>query len=494
MKSYQYLLVFSIALIMGLSCKKNNPAEPAGPPAGNDTLVVASMKDLLLDSLYLYTKEEYLWHEVIPSYTAFNPRQYTGTTDLIAAQNEMAAIRALQPQDKKHHYSFVTTQAGSDAIQTGNDQDYGFFIKAAALHKSSPVDSVHWYVQYVYKNAPSGIAGVQRGWYISKINNSPIGYDNASVTVLNDVFFGAGTSASFTFTKSDGSTVDINLAKGNFTANSVLYTDVITNGAKKIGYIVFNQFFGAGSVTELTTAFNDFAAKGINELVVDLRYNHGGSVSTQNAFANLVAPASADGKTMYTYNFNDSLTAGKFPLLKTKPGFSNVSFLPSDNTVSYQKAGGVNALSRVFFIVTGETASASELLINNLRPYMDVKLIGDTTYGKPVGFFPISIFNYAIYPISFKTVNSAGSAEYYNGFAPDKLTPDGVNRNWGDVNEPSFAAALNYINTGSFRSQSAAYDENNKLALSAQKLYQPLNSKLYENKFTGMFVLKHGRN
>ena len=105
-------------------------------------------------------------------------------------------------------------------------------------------------------------------------------------------------------------------------------------------------------------------------------------------------------------------------------------------------------LSRVFFIVTGSSASASELIINNLKPYMDVKLIGDTTYGKPVGFFPIEILNYAIYPISFRTINSAGNADYYSGFAPDKLAADGVNKNWGDVTEPSLAAALKYIETG----------------------------------------------
>jgi carboxyl-terminal processing protease len=486
MKSFQYLLFFSIVLLAGVSCKKNNPVTP--PPPVADTVVKATAKELLLDSLYLFSKEVYLWHEVIPSYAIFNPRQYTGSTDLIAAQSEMAAIRALQPQDKKHSYSFVTTQAGSDAIQTGNDEDYGFFIKAAALDAALPYDSVYWYVEYVYKNSASGTAGVQRGWYISQINNSAINYDNASIKILNDIFFGTGKSASFTFTKPDGSTAAINLTKTAYTANSVLYTDVITNGASKTGYIVFNQFFGAGSVTELKTAFTDFAAKGINELVVDLRYNHGGSTNTQNEFADLIAPASADGKTMYTYIFNDSLTAGKFPLLKKRAGFGNVSFKPADNTINYKKSGGVNSLSRVFFIVTGETASASELLINNLRPYVDVKLVGDTTFGKPVGFFPISIYNYAIYPISFKTVNSTGSAEYYDGFAPDKLTADGVNRNWGDVNEPSLGAALRYIATGAFGRVSSAQEERNRLQLNAQKLYQPLNSKLYENKFTGMFL------
>ena len=485
MKNYFFSAAILILILVTTSCKKNDSA--VTPPT-TDTLTAAAKLDLLRDSIYLYSKEEYLWHEVIPSYAVFNPRQYTGTTELAAAQSEMAGIRALQPQDHKHSYSFVTTQAGSDAIQTGGNTDYGFFIKSASVDKALPYDSVYWFVEYVYKNSPSGTAGVQRGWWISKINNTAIGVDNASIALLNDVFFGTTSSSTgFTFTKTDGTTVDITLTKGSYTANSVLYTDVITNGTTKTGYLVFNQFFGTTSKTELSTAFTDFAAKSINELVVDLRYNHGGSTDTQNALANLIAPASATGKTMYTYIFNDSLAAGKFPLLQKKANYASSAFTAANNTISYQKAGSI-AVSRVFFIVTSETASASELLINNLRPYMDVKLVGDTTYGKPVGFFPISIFNYAVYPISFKTVNSAGSAEYYDGFAPDKLTPDGVNRSWGDTNEPSLAAALHYISTGSFARAANTEEEQNRRLLTVQKQYQPLNRQLYDNKFTGMFV------
>ncbi len=485
------LLIVStcITILFTQSCKKKDGMGSPTPPI--DTIPTASKIDLLRDSIYLYTKEVYLWHEVLPSYVAFNPRQYTGATELQAAQNEMAAIRALQPEDSRHDYSFVTTTAGSDAIQTGEDNDYGFFIKAGSIDKALPYDSVYWYVEYVYKSSPSGVGGVQRGWYISKINNTNIGYDNASVNILNDVFFGTGTTASFEFTKSDGSTVNLNLSKSAYTANSVLYTNVFKNGASKTGYIVFNQFFGDVSRTELANAFSDFAAQGINELVVDLRYNHGGSTETQDALANLIAPPSANGKTMYTYIYNDSLQAGKFPLLSQKYSLSPSSFKPANNTVNVQKTGSLN-LSRVFFIVSSETASASELLINNLRPYLDVKLVGDTTYGKPVGFFPIPIFDYAIYPISFKTVNSAGSADYYDGFAPDKLTPDGINKNWGDPAEPSLASVLSYITTGSFNGRvfNNNIDVQNKLMLSAQKQYEPLNSKLFEKKFIGMFQEK----
>ncbi len=484
------LILCTIALtLFTQSCKKKDGMGSATPPV--DSIATASKLDLLRDSIYLYTKEVYLWHEVLPSYAAFNPRQYTGATELEAAQNEMAGIRALQPEDNRHSYSFVTTTAGSNAIQTGEDQDYGFFIKAGSIDKVSPYDSVYWYVEYVYKNSPSGTGGVQRGWYISKINNTSIGYNNASVNILNDVFFGTGSSANFEFTKGDGSTVNLNLSKAAYTANSVLYTNVFTNGATKTGYIVFNQFFGDVSRTELANTFSDFASQGINELVVDLRYNHGGSTDTQDALADLIAPSSADGKTMYTYIYNDSLQAGKFPLLSRKYSLSASSFKQANNTIKVQKTGSLN-LSRVFFIVTHETASASELLINNLRPYLDVKLVGDTTYGKPVGFFPIPIFEYAIYPISFKTVNSVGSAEYYDGFAPDKLTPDGINKNWGDPTEPSLASALNYITTGSFNGRvfNQNVDVQNKLMFNAQKAYEPLNSKLFEKKFIGMFQEK----
>jgi hypothetical protein len=200
----------------------------------------------------------------------------------------------------------------------------------------------------------------------------------------------------------------------------------------------------------------------------------------------LIAPVTADNQKMYTYQFNPQLQQGSFPLLKKKPGFDNVSFSESVNTVSYEKAGNLN-LNRVFFIVTGSTASASELLINNLKPYMSVKIVGDTTYGKPVGFFPIEIASkYAIYPISFRTINSAGNADYYNGFAPDQLAPDGVDKNWGDVTEPSLAAVLKYLNTGSFRI-AAADNKLMELKRGAQQILKPTQEELERNKFTGMF-------
>jgi hypothetical protein len=215
-----------------------------------------------------------------------------------------------------------------------------------------------------------------------------------------------------------------------------------------------------------------------------LRYNRGGSTETQDTLSDLIAPQAANNQKMYTYEFNQQLQQGNFPLLKKKPDFNNVSFSTSANTVTYKKAGALN-LGRVFFIVSNSTASASELLINNLKPYMDVKLIGDTTYGKPVGFFAIQISDYAIYPISFRTINSVGNADYYTGFAPDKLMNDGVNKDWGDVNEPCLSEALKYISTGSFRI--ITNDNISNLRKDAQDQMKPVQKILESKNFSGMY-------
>lgn len=469
------LIVSSVFILFISACKKDIKQNP--PTVADSTV---SQTNLLEDSLYLYTKEIYLWQDVIPSYATFNPRQYNGATDLDAATAEMNAIRKLEPLDR---FSFVTTNATSAGLQTGASVDYGFFVKAAYIDQALPLDSVRWFVTYVYNQSPAGLAGVSRGWFINKINNTVLDYSQATFDLLNATLLGTSNSASFEFVKPDGTVFDSNLSKTSYVANSVLYQNVIETQGKKVGYVVFNQFFAAPSRVELNTVFSGFQSRGIDELVVDLRYNRGGSTDTQEALADLIAPSSANNQVMYKYVYNANLQQGNFPLLQKKTGYSSTSFAAANNTRNFQNAGSLN-LSRVFFIVTRSTASASELLINNLKPYMDVKLVGDTTYGKPVGFFPVDIYNYSIYPISFKTVNSAGNADYYSGFAPDKRANDGVGRNWGDVTESSLASALKYITTGSFRvSQSGQPDR----LPEAQQQLTPANLRVEQNKFTGMF-------
>ena len=141
---------------------------------------------------------------------------------------------------------------------------------------------------------------------------------------------------------------------------------VYTVNTKKIGYLSYNSFLGdtAKTYAEFQRIFNRFATQNINDVVIDLRYNGGGYVTVQNKLANYLVATSANGSVMMKQQYND-----KYPQY--------------NETTNFRKAGSLN-LNRVFFIVSNNTASASELLINNLKPYMDVKLIGPSkTYGKP---------------------------------------------------------------------------------------------------------------
>ena len=112
-------------------------------------------------------------------------------------------------------------------------------------------------------------------------------------------------------------------------------------------------------------------------MIVDLRYNGGGSVNTAEYLDGVMAPANVAGKLMYKYIYNDKLTA-------------SASQVGLQENVLFKSGGNLN-LSNVFFIGGRNTASASELTLNNLKPYMNVKLVGQKTYGKPVGFFSFSI-------------------------------------------------------------------------------------------------------
>ncbi|MGI8635123.1 MAG: hypothetical protein ACR2KZ_06935, partial [Segetibacter sp.] len=241
MKKYIQLLSLVSVLVFG-ACKKETIPETA---SGTGQTAATSQSDLLKDSVYLYSKEIFLWPEVLPSYDVFNPRQYKGASDQESATTEMNAIRALQPLDR---FSFVTTKEESAGLQTGASVDYGFFVKAAAADKAEPIDSVRWFVEYAFDKSSAGLAGVNRGWFINKINNTPIIYNQSSIDLLNQTLFGTGNSATFEFVKPDGTTATVNLTKTSFTSNAVLHRSVIDAGGKKVGYFVLKQFFAAPTV------------------------------------------------------------------------------------------------------------------------------------------------------------------------------------------------------------------------------------------------------
>src|SRR5699024_272019 len=210
---------------------------------------------------------------------------------------------------------------------------------------------------------------------------------------------------------------------------------------------------GADAKAEIDTVFAKFQDAGVDELIVDLRYNGGGAVVTTEFLDNLIAPASTVGKEMYNYEYNDQVTS----LFKNNDNLKNLI-----TPVKFESVGHNLDLKRVFFVTSGGTASAAELTINNLKPYMDVEIVGDTTYGKPVGFFTIPIsfvtedkgYQHVadMYSINFKSINSNGISDYFEGMIPNVLYHDYVDVRWGR-NDPILGSIFSKIKTGNYISE-----------------------------------------
>jgi C-terminal processing protease CtpA/Prc len=325
-------------------------------------------------------------------------------------------------------WSFAMEQQQWDNVSSGISGDFGlniFFMTDGDLR-----------VRAVEKASPAGLAGVKRGWRITKINgNSNITLANADFIVQNVYYT---NSTNFTFTKPDGTSTDIRLTSADYQENPIILDSVYTVSGKKIGYLSFGSFLGDTTqiYNEFNRIFNRFGTENVADVVIDLRYNGGGYVTVAERLANFLAPSSANGGVMMTQKFNDKYTT-------------------YNSTRTFSKRGSLN-LTRVFFIVGKGTASASELLINSMKPYMQTFVLGaDKTHGKPVGYFPIPVGNWYIFPVSFITVNKNGQGGYYNGIELNHQVADGLDKDWGDINETSLASAIKYVTTGAFRLQSS---------------------------------------
>lgn len=397
------------------SCKKTDVQNNLNPSPTGDNVA-----DKIKDSSLLYARDIYLWYSQIP--TTFNARNYADPDKIMTAIRSFSMEPGFsQAVDK---WSFAYEQQDWDDLSGGITQDFGlnvFFRTEGDLR-----------VKYVERSSPAGRAGIRRGWRIMKINGSSNLSTSNAEFIINAVY--QSNSSSFTFQKPDGTTVDLTLSASSYQEHPVMADSIYATSEGKVGYLVFNSFLG--DTTEIYNEFNrvfgEFASANIKDVVIDLRYNGGGYVTVQEKLANYLINTGGNGQLMMKQQYNDK-------------------YSQYNSTTNFRKLGTLNA-SRVFFIVSNSTASASELLINNLKPYMDVKLVGpSSTYGKPVGFFPIPVGNWYIFPVSFRTTNKNGEGNYFNGIEVESRVADGLDKDWGDINESALASVFRYVQSGAFR-------------------------------------------
>lgn len=448
-------MIFSVISVLAIAgCKKSKvepTPTPAPPPVVTPPATTATRQELTLDSIFLYAKEIYYWNDRLPSYATFNPRQYTSSGN--AAASYSAALNAVAKYSNPFEwttnstspkFSYIFDKVNKNPIAMikpvssvdleGNGNDLG--IRFGLYGSDADYDI---YVTAVFQNSPAEALGFARGDLVNKINGRSYGSNySAEVGPLNTAL--SGTTVTLEGFKSDGVTpFNLTVTKGVFKSNPIYKTKVITAGTKKIGYLAYARFSNKeNSEAVLDAAFTQFASSGVTDLVIDLRYNGGGYVSTAEHLVNLIAPSTVSG-VMFSEYFNSTMQNNQATILKNQPfldsndklqyrngqiinyfDFRTNPYTVASNTSNFSKKGSLTGVTNVVFLVSGSTASSSELVINSLKPHMNVKLVGRTTYGKPIGFFPITLENkYEIFFSMFETKNSLGQGGYYAGMTPD---------------------------------------------------------------------------
>ena len=279
--------------------------------------------------------------------------------------------------------------------------------------------------------SPAAAAGLQRGDTVLSIDGfSPANIVNGSLTSVTT----SGVARIFTLENAAGVSRTVRVVSRLYLLSPVLTDKVLTaaSGAK-VGYLAYQEF-STQSLPALGAAFNRFRAAGVTELIVDLRYNGGGSVTVARALASMMGGSDLAGKIFASIRFNAQNTASDFDY----PFVSTTASLP---------ALPLDGLAQVVFITSPNTASASELVVNSLYPFKKVVTIGAATFGKPFGFQPRSACNTVYNAVNFESFNAAGAGRYTSGLAATCSVPDDLSKALGDPAEKRIAAALGYIQT-----------------------------------------------
>ena len=354
-------------------------------------------------------RDYYLFYDQLPSVDLSN---YDSVESLVSDLR-------VQPFDR---YSGITDAATSSALFE-EGRLFGFGMR---LVRTSATDVLF---SLLHPGSPLDQAGIERGDFLRAINGIDI---NLITAEQWDLALGTNDSVvTPTFTIQSPGTVerDVAATKAEYTLQTVLETSVVEHAGLRVGYLHFLSFLETSSA-ELETAFDFLEQQNIDELVLDLRYNGGGRIVVGNELASRIVGSAADNSDFSRFAYND-----KYNHLDQSFPF-------------YQLSDSLN-LPRVFVLTTASTCSASEMVINGLRPFMEVITVGNTSCGKPYGTLGRTRCGKVMHALEVEFVNDSGVGAYYNGISADCPIDDNPADTLGSAQEALLGAALEYITTGS---------------------------------------------
>jgi C-terminal processing protease CtpA/Prc len=353
---------------------------------------------------------------------------------------------------KEDKWSYVTDDVTTwENSLNGIEKAYGYSLAFGRFVDSKGVATGNYFaiVEYVYPDTPASRAGLERGSIITQIDGNSITANNYNSLFSNDnitISLGALTDSGIR------NTGTVSMTSEELTLDPVVLYKIIEKEGHKIGYLFYAQYISDYNSKSLKTALDYFKTNQISDLVLDLRYNPGGQISAAQYLCSSIAPISTvDGsKTLVTFQWNDKYQ--RFWISENNTAQTKVTF---DKAVPV-KLG----LNKVTVLTGSGTASAAELTITGLQPYMDIEMVGDTTYGKytasttlkPEDYYDnatqYSDFkNWGLQPIILRYANANGVTDFKDGFAPkyyvdDELLPA---QPLGDLSEPLLKKAVENI-------------------------------------------------
>nr|WP_315211641.1 S41 family peptidase [uncultured Flavobacterium sp.] len=445
--SFKFTLLLLMAVFTFQSCQDN---DDLAPPASLD----------IQDFIWKGMNQYYLWQADVPNLdddkfadqAALNIflKGYTVPEDLFDA------LRVDKTIDRFSWIvdDYLELEGTLQGTTKNNGVDFGL------SRKPGSTTEIFGYVRYIIANSDASNKNIKRGDYFTAVNGTQL-----TLTNYESLLFGSNENYTLNLADYNGTTIvangkSVELTKTVLSENPILINKVITSGSHKIGYLMYNGFY-ANYDTQLNEAFASLKSQGVTDLVLDLRYNGGGSVQTATRLASMIT-GQFTGQVFAKQQWNAKINAY---FETNNPAALINSFTDKIGTTAINSLN----LTKVYILTTQSSASASELVINGLEPHINVIQIGDVTVGKNVG--SVTLYDsptfgaenrnpkhkYAMQPIVLKIVNSVGFGDYFNGLQPDFLQKETISTYGilGDAAEPLLSTAIAKITgTGRMTKQS----------------------------------------
>lgn len=441
-------LFMALFAVIFTSCSKDDEVLEKDTSTPNPVEETAEVGDIEIEEfVYNGLNEIYLYKGDVNELADNFFNSTTEKNEFLSSYNSPEDLfdELLSSQDR---FSFITDdyKALEDSFDGISSSTAGMKFGLGSISGSN---NIFGFLQYVIPGTSAAEAELQRGTIFTEINGQKLTLNN--ITSLLD-------SGSFTINighvedgtiKLTGETVTLN--HSTYTSNPVHLVKTLDVEGRKVGYLMYNSFI-ADFDDELNAAFAQLKADGVTELVLDLRYNGGGSVESAVDLASMIT-GQFNGQVFMKEQWNEKYQAY---LEENAPERLTNKFNTTIRTG--EKINSLN-LSKVYVLSTGSTASASELIINGLEPYIDVVQIGKTTTGKfqaSVTLYDSEDYSkddinknhtYALQPLVLKSANAAGKSDYVNGLTPDVSLAESISNlgTLGDTEEPLLQAALNHM-------------------------------------------------